>query len=274
MDNIKLWARNGEAVRQAIELGELVHMETAGEEVTDEFLLFAIESGLLTTWAKAFPDPRLEPEVGMEVILPAHLAGRFAGLYSLRKTGYVLRSARVLGALGYSVEVIAPEHGLSVRGTSDDKLFSGDVVRKLLVKMEQQADLSEPARMSIPEPSVRVKVRERASRRAVKQAVEAVEAEARALKVAEQLMDWYNQQVGVSMLTYARLGRGRRIHILDTTHVEVPLDLYSAYCRKGWCGRVRQKLPPGHANFNRRLFLTTLAIKRSEPFSKLHENRP
>jgi hypothetical protein len=51
-------------------------------------------------------------------------------------------------------------------------------------------------------------------------------------------------------------------------------DLYSAYCRKGWGGRVRQNLPPGHANFNRRLCLTTLAIKRSEPFSKLHENRP
>ena len=58
MDSIKLWARNGEAVRQAIELGELVHMETASEELTDEFLLFAIESGLLKTWAETFPDPR------------------------------------------------------------------------------------------------------------------------------------------------------------------------------------------------------------------------
>ena len=37
-------------------------------------------------------------------------------------------------------------------------------------------------------------------------------------------MSWYNQQVGVSLLQYARLGRGRRIHILDTTHVEVPLE--------------------------------------------------
>ena len=60
-----MWARNIEAVHQAIELSELVHMETAGEELTDEFLLFALESGLVTTWAKAFPDPRLEPEVGM-----------------------------------------------------------------------------------------------------------------------------------------------------------------------------------------------------------------
>ena len=92
MESIKLWARNGEAVRQAIELGALVHMETASEELTDAFLLFAIESGLLRTWAEAFPDPRAAPEIGMEVILPAHIAGRFAGLYSLRKAGYVLRS--------------------------------------------------------------------------------------------------------------------------------------------------------------------------------------
>jgi hypothetical protein len=192
--------------------------------LTDEFLLFAIESGLLKTWAEAFPDPRGEPEIGMEVVLPAHLAARFAGLYSMRKAGYVLRSARVLGALGYSVEVIEPAHGLSVRGTSDDKLFSGDVVRKLLVQMERQADLSQPACLLPQELRVAVKVRERASRRALKQTVDAVEAEARAQKAAEHLVDWYNQHVGVSMLKYARLGKGRRIHILDTTHVEVALE--------------------------------------------------
>jgi hypothetical protein len=123
--------------------------------------------------------------------------------------------------LGYSVEVVEPAHGLSLRGTSDDKLFSGDVVRKLLVQMEQQADLSQPARRPPQEPSVAVKVRERASRRAVKHAVDGAKADARAHKVAEQLVGWDNQQVGVSMLQYARLGKGRRIHILDTTHVEV-----------------------------------------------------
>jgi Transposase DDE domain len=230
METIKLWARNGDAVRQAIELGELVHLDTASEELTDEFLLFALQSGLLSKWAEAFPDPRQEPEIGMEVILPAHMAARFAGLYSLRKAGYVLRSARVLGALGYSVEVIEPAHGLSLRGTADDQLFSGDVVRKLLVKMETQADLSQPARLPPPEASVRVKVRERASRRAVKQAVDTAEAEARAHKVAEQLVDWYNQHVGLSMVQYARLGKGRRIHILDTTHIEVPLETGTYEC--------------------------------------------
>src|SRR5499426_485469 len=231
MSSLSLWARDGEAVRQAIELGDIAHIETASEELTDEFLLFAIESGLLQTWATAFPDPRREPEIGMEVILPAHLAARFAGLYSMRKAGYVLRSVRVLGALGYSVEVIEPAQGLSLRGTSDDKLFSGDVVRKLLVQMEQQADLSQAARLLPPqEPSMAVKVRERLSRRAVKQAVDEAEAEARAQLVAAQLVAWSNQHVGVSMVQYARLGRGRRIHILDTTHVEVALETGTYEC--------------------------------------------
>jgi hypothetical protein len=242
MDSLKLWARNGEAVRQAIELGEIAHIETASEEFTDEFLLFAIASGLWQSWAGSFPDPRCEPESAMEAILPAHIAARFAGLYSLRKAGYVLRSARVLGALGYSVEVVAPDRGLSVRGTSDDKLFSGDVVRKLLVQMEQQADLSQPAQRLPQEPSVAVKVRERASRRAVKQAIDAAEAKARAYQAAAPLVDWYNQHVGVSMLQYARLGRGRRLHILDTTHVEVALETGTYECSgvvKMRTGRVR-----------------------------------
>jgi hypothetical protein len=86
MESIQLWARHDEAVRQAIELGGLVHMEKAREELIDVFLLFAIDSGLLKTWVEAFPAPRCEPAIGMEVILPAHLAGRFARLYSLRRT--------------------------------------------------------------------------------------------------------------------------------------------------------------------------------------------
>jgi hypothetical protein len=230
MDTIKLWARNGEAVRQAIELGELVHLDTASEELTDEFLLFAIRSGLLSKWAGAFPDPRCTPEISMEVILASPLAARFAGLYSMRKSGYVLRSAAVLGALGYSIEVLEPAQGLSLRGTADDKLISGDVLRKLLVKLEHHVDLNAPLRMPPQEPSVAVKVRKRASRRAAKGTVDAAEAEARAQRVAAMLLDWYNARVGPSLLQYARVGTGRRIHIVDTTHIEVPLETGTYEC--------------------------------------------
>jgi hypothetical protein len=97
MDTIELWARNGDAVREAIELGELVHLNTASEELTDEFLLFAIESGLLSRWAESFPDPRNEPEIEMQVILASQVAARFAKIYSLRKSGYVLGYPRNAG---------------------------------------------------------------------------------------------------------------------------------------------------------------------------------
>jgi hypothetical protein len=230
MDTVKLWARNGEAVRQAIELGACVHLETANEELTDDFLLFAIQSGLLAKWAGTFPDPRCAPEISMEVIVASHLAARFAGLYSMRKSGYVLRSAAVLGALGYSVEVLEAAHGLSRRGTADDKLLSGDVLRKLLVKLEKCVDLCLPLHLPPVEPNVAVKVRKRASRRAAKGTVDVIEAEARAQRASAKLIAWYNDEVGPSLLAYARLGTGRRIHIVDTTRVEVPLEAGTYEC--------------------------------------------
>jgi hypothetical protein len=91
--------------------------------------------------------------------VPAQITARFAGLYAMRKAGYVLRSVRVFGALGSSVAGVKPACGWSLRGTSADTLLSGDVVRKLLVQMEQQADLSQPVRRPPQEPRVAVNVR-------------------------------------------------------------------------------------------------------------------
>lgn len=190
MDTIKLWGRDGDAVRQAIELGELVHLDTAREEWTDACLLFAIERGLLAKWAEAFPDPRCAPESRMEVIVASHLAARLAGLSSMRKRGYGLRSASVWGALGYRVEVLEPAQGLSLRGTSDATLLSGDVLRKRLVKLANHVAPEAPRRLPPSEPRVAVKVRTRASRRAVQGACEVVAAEARAQRVAAKLGEW------------------------------------------------------------------------------------
>jgi hypothetical protein len=228
MDTIELWARNGDAVREAIELGELVHLDTASEELTDEFLLFAIESGLLKRWAESFPDPRNEPEIEMRVIIASQMAARFAKIYSLRKSGYVLRSAQVLGALGYSPKVLEANEGLSRRGTSDDQLLSGDTLRKLLVKMEREVDPQSPLELPPVKPSAGAKARQRRSRRAVKSDMEV--AEARGQRVAAKLLSWYNDEVAASMVAYAALGAGRRIHILDTTKVQVPLETATYEC--------------------------------------------
>ena len=79
---------------------------------------------------------------------------------------------------------------MSLRGTSDDKRISGDVLRKLLVKLEHHVHLNAPLGVPPCEPSQSVKVRQRASSRAVKGALDAVEAEARAQRVSMKLVDW------------------------------------------------------------------------------------
>jgi hypothetical protein len=231
MESIKLVARNGAAVRAALERGEVLHLDTANEEITDEFLLFAIESGLLQQWADGFPDPRHWSEIGCDVILAAEVAARFASLYSQRKTGYVLRSARVLGALGYSPEVLAEGAGLSGRGTGAEQLYSADVLRKLLGKAEKQVAVTPEDQAAAVPGGAKVKVRARASRRAVKDpALDEADAAARSHAVAGQLLAWYNQTVGPGLLAYAQTGDGRRIHILDTTKVVVELERGTYEC--------------------------------------------
>jgi hypothetical protein len=231
MGSIRLVARNGDAVRRSLERGEVLHLDTASEELTDEFLLFAINSGLLQQWAETFPDPRAWSEISSEVILASEVAARFASVYSQRKSSYVLRSARVLGALGYSVELLEPGAGISGRGTREDSLYSEDVLRKLLGKLEHAAEVSEQDRTAAVCGGAEVKVRERKSRRAVKQAqLDEQAAAARSHAVGEQLCAWYNNSVGPGLLKYARTGPGRRIHILDTTPIEVALESGNYEC--------------------------------------------
>jgi hypothetical protein len=118
----------------------------------------------------------------------------------MRTAGYVLRAAAVLGALGSSREVLEPEQGLALRGTSEDTRISGDVLRTLFVTLEHHANLNEPLGLPPCEPRQPVKGRQRASRRAVKGAVDAAEAAARAQWVATQLVAWYNAHVGPSLM--------------------------------------------------------------------------
>ncbi len=224
MDTIELIGRNGDAVRHAIELGDIAHIDTASEELTDEFLLFAITSGLLPGWADTFPDPRKAPEIGMNVILSASLAARFAGLYSFRKLGYVLQSARVLGALGYSVVVTEAGQGMSRRGTGDEQVVSGDVLRKLLVQMEMRVRVT-PAELAAEDvvDTRRGRVQKRDSRRGAQGLVNLGDAQVRGRHVAQELLTWYRDHVGLSLLAYGQLGAGRRMHIVDCTKVDVPL---------------------------------------------------
>lgn len=98
------------------------------------------------------------------------------------------------------------------------------MLRTLWVKRENHVDRNAPLRLPPYEPSLSVQGRQRASRRAVKGAGDVAEAEARAQRGAAQLVAWENAHVGPSLLDDARVGTGRRIHLVDPTHGEVPLE--------------------------------------------------
>ncbi len=173
-------------VLDALRRGEIVALETATEELTDFFVLYALESGLLDQLAATFPDPRQQqPEIPMRLLLAAGIAGHFAGLYALSQSPYALHSPRLLAELGVQVQVLQPGEGISRKGTQQEAAFHADVLRKLLTTLawkEQQAGQSP----------------------------------------AESLIAWYNQHVG--RLFCQAIDAQPMLHILDCTDLTVPVS--------------------------------------------------
>jgi hypothetical protein len=174
-----------EAVLAALRQGWVETMDAAGDQVTDLHVLYALKSGLLAECAEAFPDPRLGPEIPLLVLLTASVAGAFHGEYALRESGCALHSPALLAELGLNVAWLTPGAGLSRRGTAQEAVFHGDVLRKLLLQIAQ-AD-------------------QQAGRRP-----------------GESLLIWFNETVGPAFLRHA--GGGTGAWIRDVTQLLVPLE--------------------------------------------------
>jgi len=129
---------NPDGVLAALRQGWVDYLGLAGDQVTDEHVRYALQSGLLAEVAAAFPDPRLEPEIPLKVLLSASVAGAFQGEYALSQAGCALHSPALLSELGLNVAWLSPGEGLSRRGTKQEALFHGDVLRKLLLQIAAQ----------------------------------------------------------------------------------------------------------------------------------------
>lgn len=139
MNTLSFLSHRPEEVLDALRQGNIVAVDTAIEQLPDLFLLYAVESGLLGNLAGSFPDPRYkQPEISMQTLLAAGIAGHFTGLYALSQSPYALHSPRLLTALGVQVAVNQPGKGLSRKGTKHPAPFHGDVVRKLLATIAKK----------------------------------------------------------------------------------------------------------------------------------------
>ena len=132
MKELQIINQNQEKIIKKLNTGDVDAIELSVEQITDEFMLYGLRSGLIDQLSKTFPDPRKEEEISTKQILSASIAGHFQDMYALSQSPYALHSPTLLAELGLNVKVLSAGEGISRRGTKQNAPFNGDVIRKML----------------------------------------------------------------------------------------------------------------------------------------------
>jgi hypothetical protein len=103
MNNIQILIQDQAKVLKSLKLGEIESMELAVDQVTDDFMLYGLRSGLIDELANSFPDPREECEITIKQILSASIAGHYQDMYAMSQSPYALHSPVLLSELGLKV---------------------------------------------------------------------------------------------------------------------------------------------------------------------------
>ena len=185
MRELQIIYQNQEKIIKKLNTGNVDAIELAVEQITDEFMIYGLRSGLIDELSKTFPDLRKEEEISTKLILSASIAGHFQDMYALSQSPYALLSFRrvteeqnsppLLAELGLNIKVLSAGEGVSRRGTKQNAPFNGDVIRKMLNSIKP-----------------------------------------------EDLINWYNKNIGKAYLRQS--GYRPSFHILDCTDLEVNFD--------------------------------------------------
>jgi len=132
MRELQIIYQNQEKIIKRLNTGDVDAIELSVEQITDEFMIYGLRSGLIDELSKTFPDPRKEEEISTKLILSASIAGHFQDMYALSQSPYALHSPTLLAELGLNVKVLSEGEGVSRRGTKQNAPFNGDVIRKML----------------------------------------------------------------------------------------------------------------------------------------------
>jgi hypothetical protein len=132
MRELQIIYQNQEKIIKKLNTGDVDAIELSVEQITDEFMIYGLRSGLIDELSQTFPDPRKEEEISTKLILSASMAGHFQDMYALSQSPYALHSPTLLAELGLNVKVLSEGEGVSRRGTKQNAPFNGDVIRKML----------------------------------------------------------------------------------------------------------------------------------------------
>lgn len=131
MNNIQILIQNQLKVLESLKAGEIDGSEEAVNQITDDFMLYGLRSGLIDELASSFPDPRKECEISIKQI-----ACHYQDMYAMSQSPYALHSPVLLAELGLNVMVLSPGSVISRRVTKDEAPFNGDVIRKMTYEMQ------------------------------------------------------------------------------------------------------------------------------------------
>ena len=142
MRELQIIYQNQEKIIKKLSTGDVDAIELSVEQMTDEFMIYGLRSGLIDELSQTFPDPRKEEEISTKLILSASIACHFQDMYALSQSPYALLSFRrvteeqnsptLLAELGLNVKLLSSGEGVSRRGTKQNTPFSGDAIRKML----------------------------------------------------------------------------------------------------------------------------------------------
>ena len=72
MKELQIIYQNQEEIIKKLNIGDVDAIELAVEQITDEFMIYGLRSGLIDELSKTFPDPRKE-EISTKLILSASI---------------------------------------------------------------------------------------------------------------------------------------------------------------------------------------------------------
>lgn len=124
-------------VINGIKAGKIDHIELDKEETIDSIMGYALDKEIIQDISKKFPDLRLLLEVPVDILVTSGIISRLKDNHSLISSPYALKSAKVVSKLGYNIKILEKGFNDRVKGKRD-KPFSGDVMRKLLGKLEKK----------------------------------------------------------------------------------------------------------------------------------------
>jgi hypothetical protein len=123
-----------EDVIDALKRGEVDLIRYDQKWPADELVRFALDEGFLQEGLKSFPDPRVNWEVPIEVMLLAHVMQRLNDEHSLLLAPYMINSADLITRLGYNAKVL--EEGFNDRAKSPrEAAFHGETMKHLLAHL-------------------------------------------------------------------------------------------------------------------------------------------